>query len=87
MPKTATVVGRGHRSRTLLNLLASFFHSPTFWKRSFTTPCYSSCFHSPYCPLIVRYIPRQLSRNETPLLQKNNFLIEQALAGKPEDQS
>ena len=26
MPKTATVVSRGHRSRTLLNLLASFFH-------------------------------------------------------------
>ena len=28
--KTATVFGRGHRSRTLLNLLGDFFHSPTF---------------------------------------------------------
>ena len=29
--KTAPVFGRGHRSRTLLNLLRSFFHSPTFY--------------------------------------------------------
>ena len=57
-PKTVTIVGRGHRSRTLLNLLASFFHSPTFRKRSFTTPCCSSCFHFPSGPLILRYIPR-----------------------------
>ena len=28
--KTATVFDRGHRSRALLNLLGSFFHSPTF---------------------------------------------------------
>ena len=30
MPKTATIVRRGHPSRTLLNLLASFFHLPNF---------------------------------------------------------
>ena len=30
MLKTATIVGRGERSRTLLNLLASFFYLPTF---------------------------------------------------------
>ena len=52
MLKTATIVGRGHRSRTLLNLLTSSFHSPVFWKRSFTTPCYPSCFHFRSCPLI-----------------------------------
>ena len=75
MPKTVTVVGRGHRSRTLLNLLASFFHSPTFWKRSFTWPCYSLCFQFRSCRLILRYIPRQLSRNETRLLQTNNELL------------
>ena len=40
MLKTATIVDRGHRSCTLLNLLGSFFHSPAFWKRSFNTPCY-----------------------------------------------
>ena len=34
-----------HRSHTLLNLLGSFFHSPTFWKLSSGTPCFSSCFH------------------------------------------
>ena len=66
MLKTATIVSRGHRSRTLLNLL--FFRSHTFWKRSFTTPWCSSCFHFRSCLLILRYIPRQLSRNETPLL-------------------
>ena len=88
MLKTATIVGRGHRSRTLLNLLATSFHSPTFWKRFFTPPCYSSCFHFPsyLLLLILRYIPRQLSRNETPLLQKNNS-IEEAVARQPEDQS
>ena len=26
----AKIIGRGHRSRTLLNLLASFFHLPLF---------------------------------------------------------
>ena len=51
LTETATIVGRGHRFRTLRNLLASFFHSPTFWKRSFTTPCCSSCFHFRSCPL------------------------------------
>ena len=34
-----------HCSHTLLNLLGSFFHSPTFWKLSSSTPCFSSCFH------------------------------------------
>ena len=29
--KTAPVFGQGHRSRTHLNLLRSFFHSPTFY--------------------------------------------------------
>ena len=87
MLKTATIVGRGHRSRTLLNLLATFFHLPTFWERSFTTSCYFSYFHFPSYPLILRYIPRQLSRNETPLLQKNNFTIVEAVARQPEDQS
>ena len=69
--KTATVFGRGHRSRNrnLLNLLGRFFHSPTSWKRSSNTPCFSSCFRS--CLLILRYISRRLSRNETPLLQKS----------------
>ena len=76
MFKTAAIVGRGHRSQTLPNLLASFFHSPTFWKHSLTTPSCSSCFHFCSRLLILRYIPRQLSRNETPLLQKNNFSIE-----------
>ena len=33
------------RSHTPLNLLGSFFHSPTFWKLSSSTPCFSSCFH------------------------------------------
>ena len=57
MLKTATIVGRGHRSRTPLNLLPSIFHSPTSWKLSFTTPCYFSCFQFRSCPLILRYIP------------------------------
>ena len=87
MLKTATIVGRGHRSHILLNLLANFFHLPTFWERSFTTSSYFSCFHFPSYPLILRYIPRQLSRNETPFLQKNNFSIEEAVARQPEDQS
>ena len=87
MPKTATVVGRGHRFRTLLNLRASFFHSPTFWKSSFTSPCCSSCFHFCPCPLNVRYIPCQLSGNESPLSQKNNFSIEEAVASQPEGKS
>ena len=52
MLKTATMVGRGHHTGTLLILLASSFHSPTFWKRSFTTLCYSSCFHVGSCPLM-----------------------------------
>ena len=56
MLKTATIVGGGHRFRTFLNLLPSFFHLPVFWKRSFTTPCCSSCFHFCSCPLILRYI-------------------------------
>jgi len=60
MLKTATIVGRGHRSRTLLNFLASSFIRTFFWKRSFTTPCLSSCFHFRSRPLILRYIPRQL---------------------------
>ena len=58
-----------HRSRTLLNLLGNFIHSPTFWKRSSSTPCFTSCFHFRSYLLILRYNPRQLSRNETPLLQ------------------
>ena len=56
--KTATIAGQGHRSRTPLNLLSSFFHLPNFWKRSFTTRCYSSCFHFCSCwscPLILRF--------------------------------
>ena len=61
--------GRGHRSRTFLNLLGNFIHSPTFWKPSSSTPCFSSSFHFRSCLLILRYIPCQLSRNETPLLQ------------------
>ena len=66
MLRTATIVGRGHRPRSLVNLLASFFHLPNFWKRSFTTPGCSPCFLFLSCPLILRYSPRQLSRNETP---------------------
>ena len=54
MLKTATIVGPGHHSRTLLNLPASFFHSFIFWKRSFTTPCHSSCFQFGSRPLITR---------------------------------
>ena len=46
----------------------------------------SFVFHFRSCPLILRYIPRQLSRNETPLLLKNNFSIEEAVARQPEDQ-
>ena len=53
MHETATVFGRGHRSRTLLNLLGTFFHSSTFWKRSSSTPCYSSCFN--VCALVVLF--------------------------------
>ena len=33
-----------------------FLSSHTFWKRSFTTPYCSSCFHFRSCPLILRYI-------------------------------
>ena len=53
MYKTATEFCRGHRSRTLLNLLESFLHSPTFWKRSSSTPYHSSCFHFRSCPLVL----------------------------------
>ena len=35
MLKTATILGLGNRSRTLLNLLARFFHSPIFLKKFF----------------------------------------------------
>ena len=66
MLKTVAIVGQGHCSCTLLNLLASFFHSPTFWKCSLTNPCCSSCFHFHSCPLILKYIPHQLSRNKQP---------------------
>ena len=37
--------GREHRSRTLLNLLGSFFHSPTSSKCSSSTLSFPSCFH------------------------------------------
>ena len=33
------------------------------------------------CPLILQFIPRQLSRNETPLLQKSNFRLNKLLQG------
>ena len=65
-----SIVGREHRCRNFLNLRASFFQSPTFWNRPFTTPCYSSCFHFRSCPLILRYITCKLSRNETPLAEQ-----------------
>ena len=71
MLKSATVVGRGHRSHTLLNLL---FHSPTFLKRSSTTACCSFCFHCHPWPLILQYVPCQLPRNKTLLLQKKQRL-------------
>ena len=78
MLKTATIVGGGHRFRTFLNLLASFFHLPVFWKRSFATRCCSSCFHFCSCPLILRYIflvnylqaRRHCYRKTTPPLSK-----------------
>ena len=57
----------------------SFAH--LVWKRFSSTPWYSSCFDFCSCSLILWYIPRQLSRNERPLLQK------QAIARQPEDQS
>jgi len=72
MLKTTTIVGRGHCSRTLLNLLARFL---------------KTCFHFRCRPLVLQYIPRQLSQNKTPLLQKNNFSIEKAVTRQPEDQS
>ena len=82
MPKTATVVGRGHRSRTLLNLRASFFHSHTFWKRSFTTPCYSWCFHFRSCLVILRCIPRQF---RAAIVAEKQLLDEWAVARQPKD--
>jgi len=45
MYKTATVFGREYRSHTLLNLLGSFFHSPTSSKCSSSTLSFPSCFH------------------------------------------
>ena len=45
------------------------------------SPCYSSCFHFRSCPLILRCIPRQLSRNETPLLQKTISRLQKLLLG------
>ena len=58
MHETATVFGGGHRSRTLLNLLGTFFHSSTFWKRSSSTPCYSSCFN--VCAFVVLFLDNYL---------------------------
>ena len=43
MLQTGTIIVRGHRLRTLLSLLASFFHLPTSWNRSFATSCDFSC--------------------------------------------
>ena len=84
MLKTAIIVGQGHLS---LNLLASFFHPPTFCTRSLITPCCSSCFHFLYCPLILPYIPGQLFRNETPLLQKKTSHLNRLLLGNLRDHS
>ena len=85
--ETATVFGREHHPLILLNLLGSFFHSPSFWKRSSCTLCYSSWFHFHSCPLILRYIPRQLSQNETPLLQRNSLSIAYDVARQHEYRS
>ena len=79
MLETATTVGRGHPSRTLQNFLASFFHSPIFWKRSFITPCYCSCFHFRSCILIVRFIPRQLSETRRHCYRKTTARLNKKL--------
>ena len=57
MPKTATDVGRGHCKFLFIHpVFENIHHSVLFFVFSFSL-----------LSLIVRYIPRQLSRNETPL--------------------
>ena len=84
MLNTATIVGGGHRSRTFLNLLANFFHSPTFLKHLSPLRAVLRLFIFAFRLLILQYIPRQFFRNETPLLQKKNTsrLNEEQLASR-----
>jgi len=75
MYKTATVFGRGHRPPTLLNLLGSFFHSPTFslFQRSSSTSWFPSRFHLASCLFILRYFSSSTASKRDAIVIDNSF--------------
>ena len=64
------------------NLLAKFLSFAHFLKTFFHhSACYSSCFHFRSCPLIIRYIPSQLSETRRHCYRKTTSRLNKLLLG------